>query len=206
MKKLWVFLLFILLISCATTTRIPIHKVVNSPTVRTKVILLKNDKIDIAYQKAAVRELEASLRREPISFSLKRTFGGEKVDLVLITRKNVQSIDSLSSEEIKRIGKESDVNVVVVVEPVKVNYSEGTVRKGEEYCVSRDAQVVISVKVADVKGGEILLAGAYEGRSKAKQCSKGIQRTDKLPSKDVLIVKALKRASYKFAKEFWENL
>lgn len=198
-------LLVLFFIGCATTPRVPIHKVVGSPTVRTKVVLLKNRDLDLAYQKIAVREFEAALLREPISFSIKKTLG-EKVDLVLITRKEVQVINSLSPEEIVKIGRESDVQAVVVVEPMKIDYSEWVTREDEEVCVVRNAKVLVSAKVTETKKGEVVLAGVYEGKAKAKQCSKGIQRTDKLPSKDSLIIKALKDAASKFSGEFWSNL
>jgi len=205
MKRLLPILLILFFIGCATTSRVPIHKVVGSPTVRTKVVLLKNNNVDFAYQKTGVREFEAALLKEPISFSIKRTLG-EKVDLVLITRKEVQIINSLSPEEITKIGQESDVQAVIVVEPLNIDYSEGITRKEDEVCVVRNAKVLVSAKVAETRRGEVVLAGVYEGKAKAKQCSKGIQRTDKLPSKDSLIVRALKEAASKFSKEFWSNL
>ncbi len=206
MKRIFYLFLVVFLAGCATTARLPIHKVINDQTIRTKVVLLKNDSIDFAYQKTAVREFEAALLKEPVSHAIKASLGGEKIDLVLITRKDVQTIKSLTPEEVIKIGKQSDVNTVIVLEPVKVDYSEGSAKKEDEFCVTRDAKATVSVKVAETKEGEIVFAGVYEGSAKAKQCSKGIQRTDKLPSKDALVVKALKKAASKFSREFWNNL
>ncbi len=202
----WLALVMILLAGCAQTARTPIHKIIKSSTIRTKVVLLENEKIDFAYQKTAVREFEAQLLKQPASFVLRSTFGGEKVDLVLITRKEVQKIDSASPEEIKRIGEESDVNTLIVLEPLKIDYSEGSVKRENEFCVSRKASVLVRAKVFETKEGNLIFGGVYEGEAKARQCSKGIRRTDKLPSKDALIVKALKKAAVKFAGEFWSSL
>ena len=202
----WLALVMILLAGCAQTTRTLIHKIVKSNTIRTKVVLLENEKIDFAYQKTAVREFEAQLLRQPASFILRSTFGGEKVDLVLITRKEVQRINSTSPEEIIRIGEESDINTLIVLEPLKVDYSEGSVKREDEFCVSRRVSVLVRAKVFETKEGNLIFGGVYEGEAKARQCSKGIRRTDKLPSKDALIVKALKKAAVKFAGEFWSSL
>ncbi len=169
-------------------------------------MLLKNENVDFAYQKTAVREFEAALLKEPVGHVLKATFGGERVDLVLITRKDVQTITALTPEEVTRIGEESDLHVLVVLEPLKVDYSEGSTRREDEFCVTRRAEAVVSVKVMDARRGDVVLAGVYEGKARARQCAKGIQRTDKLPSPDSLVVKALKRAAGRFSKEFWNNL
>jgi len=206
MRRFPLLLVFLILMGCAGTSRIPIHEVVGASTIRTKVVLLKKEDIDPAYQKAAVREFEASLLREPVGHVLKATFGGEKVDLVLITRREIQTIGSLSAEEVLRIGEESDLQVLIVLEPIEVEHTEGSVNRGEDFCVVREARAVVSVKVMDAGKGSVILAGIYEGKAKAKQCSKGLRRTDKLPSAEALVVKALKKAASKFSKEFWSNL
>ncbi len=206
MKRFYVLLVFVLLVACATTSRVPIHKIVGSPTVRTKVVLLKKEEIDTAYQRTAVREFEAVLLKQPVTHAMRATVGGEKVDLVLITRKEVQTVNSIAPEDIVKLGRESDVNTVIVVEPVKVDYRESSLKRGEEFCVVRRAKVVISAKVFETKGGEVVLAGVYEGSYRAHQCSKGIRRTDKLPSEDLVVLRAIKEAASKFSGDFWRNL
>ncbi len=197
---------FILLVGCAGTARLPIHKVVDATTIRTKVVLLQKEDVELAYQKTAVREFEAALLKEPVGHVLRTTFGGERVDLVLITRKEVQTIDSFSPEVVTEIGAKSDLHVLIVLEPLKVYHSEGSSRRGEEFCVTRKAEAIVSVKVADARKGDVILAGVYDGKAEARQCSKGIRRTDRLPTPEALVVKALKRAASKFSKEFWSNL
>ncbi len=208
MRKVYIHLILVLILlaGCAQTARTPIHKIVKSPTVRTKIVLMENEKVDPAYQRTAVREFEAQLLKQPVSFAIRSSLGGEKVDLVLITRKEVQRIDSATSEEIRRIGEESDVNTLIVLEPLRVDYSEGSIRRENEFCVSRRASVLVRAKVFETREGNLIFGGVYEGEAKARQCSKGIRRTDKLPSKDALIVKALKKAAVKFAGEFWSSL
>ncbi len=205
MKRLAFLVFIVILAGCATTSRVPLHKIVGSPTVRTKVVLLKTDKVDPAYYRVTVREFEAVLLKQPLTYALRGAVG-EKVDLVLVTRREIQTIDNLTPEEVVRLGQESDVHLVIVVEPLKVDYKEGVTKREDEFCVTRKAEVTVSVKVAETRGGEVVLAGVYGGSSKARQCSKGIKRTDKLPSKDLLIVKALKEAASKFSKEFWGSL
>jgi hypothetical protein len=207
MKKFfWTFFILAFILSCASTTKTPLHKIVKSNTIRTKIVLLENPTVDFAYQKAAVREFEAQLLKKPVTFAIRSTLSGEEVDLVLITRKEVQKIPSLTPAEVVRIGQGSDLNVLIVLEPLKVEFSEGSTRKGEEVCVVRNARALISAKVFETKRGNIVLAGVYEGKAKARQCSKGIRRTDQLPSKDAIVLKALKKAATKFASEFWSSL
>ncbi len=206
MWRVLYLLLAVFILSCATTSRLPIHKVVDSTTVRTKVVLMEREGIDPAYQKAAVREFEAYLLKEPVTHTLKTAFGGEKVDLILITRKEVQRIKSITPEEIKKIGEESDLQVLIVLEPLKINYSEGSVKRGNEFCITRQAEALISAKVMGIREGKVIIAGVYNGKVKKRQCSKGAARTDKLPEKDKIVVKALKKAAMKFSKEFWNNL
>jgi len=204
MGKVFVFVLSVFLIGCAGTSKVPIHEVVGLSTLRTKVLLLPSKDVDIAYQERAVREFEAVLLRKPAGYFLKTVFGGEKVDLVLITRKKVQRVSSIS--EAVKVGKESDVSVVVVVEPLRIDFSEGSVKREDEFCTVRRSEAVISAKVVESGKGKIVLAGMYEGSSEGRQCSKGVRRTDKLPSKDVLVIKAVKEAATKFSKEFWSSL
>ena len=208
MRRVYIHLILVLILlaGCAQTARTPIHKIVKSPTVRTKIVLMENEKVDPAYQRTAVREFEAQLLKQPVSFAIRSSLGGEKVDLVLITRKEIQRIDSATPEEIRRIGEESDVNTLIVLEPLRVDYSEGSIRRENEFCVSRRASVLVRAKVFETREGNLIFGGVYEGEAKARQCSKGIRRTDKLPSKDALIVKALKKAAVKFAGEFWSSL
>lgn len=205
MSKLSVMLFLFILVGCATTSRVPLHKIVGSPTIRIKVVLLETDKVDPVYYRPTVREFEAVLLRQPLTYALKGAVG-EKVDLVLVTRRDIQTIKELTPDEILKLGRESDLHLVVVVEPLSVDYTETMDRKGDEVCAVREAGVTVSVKVAETKAGEVVLAGVYRGLSKAKQCSKEIRRTDKLPSKDILIVRALKGAASKFSKEFWSSL
>jgi len=206
-RKLFPLLLVLtFILSCATTVRTPIHKVVGSDTIRAKVVLLENPEIDLAYQKTAVREYEAKLLSKPVTLVIKSKLGGGEVDFVLITRKEVQRLESMNPQEIVKIGQKSDVNVVIVVEPLKIDYAESSTKKDDEFCVLRKAKVLVSAKVHETKRGDVLMAGVYEGKADAKQCSKGVRRTDKLPSKDALIIKALKDSASKFAKEFWSSL
>lgn len=207
MKRLTALILIaFLILSCAQTARVPISKVVGSSTIRTKVVLLPNPQVEEAYQKLAVREYENALTKQPVSRAIKTAFGGEKVDLVLLVRKEVQSIDSLDPETVKRIGEESEVNTVIVLDPRRVDFREGSVTRKDEFCVTRSAEVEISVKIAETGKGEIVFAGVYRGDSRAKQCSKGVRRTDKLPSKERLIIKAVKKSAIKFSDELWSNL
>lgn len=200
------FLLLLLLGGCATTSRVPLREVVGSPTVRTKVVLLDTGKVDPAYQDVAAREFEVVLLTQPITYVLRSAFG-ERLDLVLITRKEVQRIQSLTPEEVQKLAQRSDIHLLVVVEPVKVDYREQEEsRRENEFCVTREAEAVVSVKVAETKGGDVVLAGLYGDSSKETQCSQGIKRTDKLPSKDLLVVRALKKAADKFSKDFWSSL
>jgi len=118
----------------------------------------------------------------------------------------VQTINSLSPEEITEIGERSDLQVLVVLEPLKILHSEGSFKREDEFCVTRKAEAVVSVKVADARRGDVILAGVYDGKAEARQCSKGIRRTDKLPAPEALVVKALRRAALKFSREFWSNL
>jgi len=200
-----IFIAFLVL-SCAQTARVPISKVIGSSTVRTKIVLLPNPQVETAYQKVVVREYENALTKQPVSRAIKTAFGGEKVDLVLLVRKEVQEIDSLSPETIKRIGEESEVNTVIILEPRRIDYREGSVTRQDEFCVTRSAEVEVSAKMADTAKGEVIFAGVYRGDAKAKQCSKGIRRTDKLPSKDRLIIKAVKKSAVKFSEEVWSSL
>jgi len=200
------FFLAVMLAGCAQTTRAPIHEVVQSNTVRTKVVLFESGGVDAAYQKTAVREFEAQLLKKPLTFSLRSVIDREEVDLVLLTRKEVQRIDSVSPQEIVKIGEESDINTLIVLEPLKIDYSEGSVKKEDEFCVVRKASVVVRAKVFETRTGSLIFGGVYDGEAKARQCSKGIRRTDKLPSKDNLIIRALKKAASKFSKEFWSSL
>jgi hypothetical protein len=206
MKVKALVLALVFLVGCATTTKTPIHKIVGKTTLRVKVVLLENRKVDRAYQKLAVREFEASLLKQPLTRAIRESITRERVDLVLITRKEVQRIRSGSPEEVVRVGKESDLDLLVVVHPLSVDYREKTYTKGEEVCVRRQARVTVSAKVAETKGGSEVLAGVYTGRAKATQCSKGMRRTDKLPSRDGIVIKALKDAAVKFSKEFWGSL
>ncbi|WP_457600988.1 hypothetical protein [Hydrogenivirga sp.] len=198
--------LFFMVLGCASTTKTPIHKIVDSDIVRTKIVLLDRDNVEFAYQKAAVREFEAQLLKKPVTFAIRSTLSGKEIDFVLITRKEVQRIPSATPEEIVRIGQESDVNTLIVLEPLKVQYSEGSSKKGEEFCVVRRANVLIAAKVFETKTGNLIFGGVYEGKAKARQCSRGIRRTDELPSRDALILKTIKRAAIKFAGEFWSSL
>ncbi len=204
--KVFLILTVLFLLGCATTTKTPIHKLVGKTTLRVKVVLLENRNVDVGYQKLAVREFEASLLKQPLTRAIRETITRERVDVVLITRKDVQKVRSGSPEEIVRIGRESDVDLVVVVEPVSVSYKEKTYTKEDKVCVRRSAKVSVSARVSETKGGNVVLAGVYTGRSKANQCSKGMKRTDKLPSKDGIVIKALKEAASKFSREFWGNL
>ncbi len=207
MKRLTsLILLAFLVLSCAQTARVPISKVVGSSTIRTKIVLLPNPQIEEAYQKLAVREYENALTKQPVSRAIRTAFGGEKVDLVLLVRKEVQTIDALDPETVKGIGEESEVNTVIVLEPRRVDFREGSVTRKDEFCVTRSAEVEISVKMAETVKGEIVFAGVYRGDSRAKQCSKGVRRTDKLPSKERLIIKAVKKTAVKFSDELWSNL
>ena len=199
-------LVVLLLLACAPATRTPIHKVVGKDTLRVKVVLLEGKGVDVAYQKMAVREFEASLLKQPLTRAIKESITRERVDVVLITRREVQRVRSGSPSELVRIGKESELDLVVVVEPISVDYKEKTYTEEDRICVRRSAKVSVSAKVAETRKGSVLLAGVYTGRSKAVQCSKGIRRTDKLPSKDRIVVKALKEAASKFSKEFWGSL
>ncbi len=205
-KFLPVLLILFLVVGCATTSRTPIHKIVGSSTVRTKVVLLDSGNVDKAYQKVAVREFEAKLLKQPVSYTIRSTIGGQKVDLVLITRKEVQVLRSSSPQELIAVGKESDVNTLIVLEPLKVEYSEGSAKRGEEFCVVRRAYVVIRAKVYETNRGSLIFGGVYDGKAEARQCSKGIQRTDKLPNRDSLVVRAVKKAAEKFAGDFWSAL
>ncbi len=199
-------LFFAFLISCAQTAKAPIHRVIGKDTIRTKVVLLENPELDSAYQKLAVRQVEAKLLNKPVTLVIKSRLTGGEVDLVLVTRKDVQRFGSVSAEKVVEIGKASGVDLLVVVEPLRIDYAESSVRKEVEVCISRKAKVLLSIKVYETAKGGILLAGVYEGKEEAKQCSKGVERTDKLPSKDRLVIKALKKAGEKFSKEFWNNL
>ncbi len=195
------------LLSCSPKSgKVPIHQVVGSPTVRVKVAVVKSEEADPVHQRFAVREFESALRREPASVAVSRIFRGKEVDLVIVTPKKVKPLEKVSPSVIKREGRKSDLHALIVLDPMEISYDEVTEKKKEEVCVLRKAKAVVSVTVYDTKGADVLMAGVYEGESSAKQCSKGIKRTDKLPSKDLLIVKALKRAAYRFAKEFWANL
>ncbi len=198
--------IFILLVGCASTTRTPIHQIVKSDVVRTKIVLLENGNVEFAYQKAAVREFEAKLLKKPVTFAIRSTLSGKEVDFVLVTRKEVQRISSASPEEIVKLGQESDINTLIVLEPLKVDFHEGSFKRGEEFCVTRRAKVLVGAKVFETNTGNLIFGGVYDGEAKARQCSKGIRRTDELPSKDALILKALKRSAIKFAGEFWSSL
>ncbi len=204
--RFWTLIVFAFLIFGCGATKTPIHKIVGKETLRVKVVLLERRGIDPAYQKLAVREFEATLLRPPITRTIKESLMRERVDVVLITRKEIQRVRSFSPEEIVRVGKASDLDLVVVVEPISVNYNEKTYTKEEKVCVKRTAEVSVSAKLADARKGSLLLAGIYSGKSKATQCSKGMKRTDKLPSKDRIVIKAFKEAASKFSKEFWESL
>ncbi|GEM_PF-2517157 len=206
MKRLPLIILMALILSCAQTSRVPISKVIGTDTVRTKVVLLPDRSMDISYQRVAVREYENALTKQPVSRAIRTAFGGEKVDLVLVVRKEVQEVDSISPETFIALAQESDVNTVIVIKPVKIDYRQGSVTRGDEFCVSRTAQVEFSVKVGESKRGEVVFAGVYSGEAKARQCSKGIRRTDKLPSEDKLVLKAIKKSALKFSEEFWESL
>ncbi len=199
-------LISLVILSCAQTARVPISKIVGSNTIRTKIVLLPNPQVEEAYQKLAVREYENALTKQPVSRAIKTAFGGEKVDLVLLVRKEVQKIDSFDPQTIKGIGEESEVNTVIVLEPRRVDFREGSVTRRDEFCVTRSAEVEISVKMADTEKGELVFAGVYRGDARAKQCSKGVRRTDKLPSKERLIIKAVKKSAVKFSDELWSNL
>ncbi|MDQ7037790.1 MAG: hypothetical protein Q9N26_01120 [Aquificota bacterium] len=194
------------LLACAPATRTPIHKVVGKETLRVKVVLLESKGVDPAYQKMAVREFEASLLKQPLTRAIRESITRERVDVVLITRKEVQKVKNGSPAELVRIGRESDLDLVVVVEPISVDYREKTYTKEDRICVRRSARVSVSAKVAETGKGSVVLAGVYTGRSRAVQCSKGIRRTDKLPSRDGMVIKALKEAASKFSKEFWGSL
>ena len=207
MKRLLVLLFIaVILSSCAKTTRVPISKVVGSDTVRTKIVLLPNSGFDISYQKLAVREYENALTRQPFSRAVRSVFGGGSPNLVLVVRKEVQEVSSLTPETIKRIGEESGVNTVIVLEPKKIEFKQGSVKRDDEFCVSRSAEVEISIKMGETKGGEIVFAGVYQGKAKARQCSKGMRRTDKLPSEERLIIRAIKKSAVKFSEELWSSL
>ena len=200
-------LFIVFLISCAgTTNRVPIHQIVGVNTIYTKVVLLEKDQIDPAYQRAVAREYEMVLMTKPAGFVIRSKFSGKPVDVVLIRRKDVHTISDTTPETIVGIGEESDVHLVVVVKPTKLEFREGSANRGEEFCVTRTAEVVVSVKMMETKKGEVVHASAYDGKAEDRQCSKGMRRTDKLASKDALIGKAIKRSASKFAEDFWENL
>lgn len=205
-RILYLFLLFGLIFGCASSTRTSIHKIVNSDVVRAKIVLLENPKIDFAYQKATVREFEAELLKKPVTFSIRSTLSGKEIDFVLITRKEVQKIPASTPEEVVKLGEESDINTLIILEPLKVDFSEGSSKRGEEFCVTRRAEVLVAAKVFETKTGSQIFGGVYDGEATARQCSKGIRRTDELPSQDALILKAIKRAGIKFAGEFWSSL
>ncbi len=154
----------------------------------------------------AVREVENSLTRKPVGAVLKSAFSKEKVEVVIVTRKRVQKIGPNLKEEAKRIGEESGVDLVVVVELPEAEFSESSTRKEQRVCVVRNAKVLLSAKVLDTVRGSVLLAGVYEGDHSARQCSEGTARTDKLPSKDLTVQKAIKEASEKFVKDFYSAL
>jgi len=208
MFRRWLLLipLIAFILSCAATVKTPIHKIVGSDTIRAKVVLKENPNIDFAYQKLAVREVEAKLLNKPVTVVIRSRLSGGEVDFVLITRKEVQKVYSTAPEDIVSVARASDTNVVIVVEPLKVKYDELVLEKDVEVCVIRSAKTLLSAKVFDGKRGDILMAGVYEGKEKAQQCAKGIKRTDKLPSKDGIVLKAFKRSAEKFAKEFWKSL
>ena len=206
-KLLLVLSLISFIFSCSPKSgKVPINQVVGSPTVRVKVAVVESEDVEPLYQRFAVREFETALRREPASVAVSRIFKGKEVDLVIVTPKKVRPLKEATPKTVKREGRQSDLHALIVLDPLKIDYKETTQNKEESICVERKAKAVVSVTVYETKKADVLMAGVYEGESSAKQCSKGIKRTDKLPSKDLLIVKALKRAAYRFAKEFWANL
>ncbi len=206
MRAKVLLLLVVLILGCAPTTKTPIHKIVGKTTLRVKVVLLERKGIDVGYQRLAVREFEATILKQPLTRAIKESITRERVDVVLITRKDVQRIGSLSPGEVVRLARASDLDLLVVVEPLSVNYREKTYTKEDKVCVRRSAKVSVSANVAEAKKGSVVLAGVYTGKSKAVQCAKGMKRTDKLPSKDGIVIKALKEAASKFSKEFWGSL
>ena len=205
-RLLALFAVALVILSCAQTSRVPISKVVGSDTIRTKIVLLPDPELDPSYQKLAVREYENALTKQPVTGVIKTAFGGGKADLVLLVRKEVQEVDSADPEVVKRIGEESEVNTVIILEPKKISYTQGSVKREDEFCVTRRAEVEISVKMMETEKGGIVFAGVYEGIAKARQCSKGMRRTDKLPSEERLVIRAIKRSAVKFSDELWSSL
>ncbi len=207
MLRAFCLFILILILSCAPATKkVSIHEIVGKDTLRLKVILFEREDTDRIYQEKAVRETEASLTKIPVSYTIRSKLTGKEVDLVIVTRREVEKVKKVDAEVVKSIGKRSNVDVIVVTELIDTDFKEKEWREENRECISREAEVIISYKVFETEEGKIILAGIYEGEERFKKCEKGKIDKENIPSKDVLIVKAIKEASDKFSKEFWANL
>lgn len=202
-----VFLIMILLLaSCVQKANI--HELLGKKSLTTKPVLVRNRNIDEALQRVALKKLEDQIKDPPFDVRLKSKVFKRGIT-VLVARgslENVNDYDYLSE-------KYRDTDVLIIMEIKSTEYNEERYISMVEdefgtkyYCVEREAKATVLFNVLNPKNMEVFFAKTYRGLDYKRYCDEKTFKPEKLPKKELILLKAIERTIGAFVRDFYSIL
>ncbi len=199
-------LILLFLVSCVQKANI--HEVLGKKTLTTKPVLIKNKDIDIALQKVALKELEEQIKNPPLDVKLKSKVFKRGINVLVAkgSLENVNHYDFLSE-------KYGNIDVLIVMEIKSTEYNERKYISHVEdefgvkyFCVERKAEAVVLFNVLNPKTREVFFAKTYKGIDYKRYCDEKTYKPEKLPKKELILLKAVERTVGAFIRDFYSIL
>ncbi len=201
------FLLTVFLLT-ACVQKANIHEVLQKKTLTTKPILVENKNIDVALQKVALKNLENQIKNPPLDVKLKSKVLKRGVN-ILVARGSLEDINNYNIIS-ERYG---NADIIVVMEIKSTEYNERKYISNVEdefsskyFCVEREAKAVALFNVLNPKTREVFFAKTYRGLDYKRYCDEKSFKPEKLPKKELILLKAIERTIGAFIRDFYSIL
>ena len=203
-----ILLPLILLFLASCVQKANIHEVLGKKTLTTKPVLVENKNMDVALQKVALKKLEEQLKNPPLDVKLKAKVFKRGIN-VLVGKGSLEDVndyDFLSE-------KYRNVDVLIVMEIKSTEHNERKYISNVEdefgtkyFCVEREARAVVLFNVLNPKTHEVFFAKTYRGLDYKRYCDEKTYKPEKLPKKELILLKAIERTVGAFIRDFYSIL
>lgn len=203
-----VFVAVVLLFVFSCVQKVNIHEVLRKNTLTTKPVLVKHKDIDVALQKVALKKLEEQIKNPPLDVKLKSKVFKRGIN-VLVAKGSLEDINDYDflSEKYRN----ADVLVIMEIKSTEHNERKYISNVEDEFgtkyfCVEREAKAVVLFNVLNPKNGEVFFAKTYRGLDYKRYCDEKTFKPEKLPKKELILLKAIERTVGAFVRDFYSIL
>ncbi|WP_461829385.1 hypothetical protein [Aquifex sp.] len=204
--KVFIPVILLFLVSCVQ--KVNIHEVLGKNTLTTKPVLVKHKDIDVALQKVALKKLEEQIKNPPLDVKLKANVfkRGVKILVAKGSLEEINDYDFLSE-------KYGNADILIIMEIKSTQHSERKYISNVEdefgtkyFCVEREARAVVLFNVLNPKTREVFFAKTYRGLDYKRYCDEKTFKPEKLPKKELILLKAIERTIGAFIRDFFSIL